>query len=229
VARLESEALQARVELDRSKHLQEHARRVLAASVGGGQLEGVNLSGALDDVLGVSKLENLFAELRATEAVEQSEVEKQKARLKLAKKERIPDLNLDLFYRRLESTKQDAFDVGLRIPLPVFNRPGQKVRAANADVAAAEARLENTRIQTRLQEHEAEAHLEIALQAARLLRDEIRPRADKILKTATARYKEGDMSLAELLPRRGEWLRVQENYLNSLRMVVESWTLIQLN
>lgn len=225
VARIESETLQAQVELNRAHHIQEHARRILAAAIGTPNAHAFTLAGELDDLLGISIIDALVAELKTTETISETDVLRQEARLTLARKERIPDLNLDLFYRRLEETKRDAFDVGFRIPIPIFSRSAQKIRAARADVTAAEARLENTRVQSRLQEHELRAHLETALQSANLLKNEIRPRADKILQTASTRYQAGDMSLSELLPRRKEWLAVQQSYLDSLREILEVWSI----
>jgi cobalt-zinc-cadmium efflux system outer membrane protein len=150
VARIESETLLAQVELNRAHHIQEHARRIFAAAIGTANAHAFVLEGELDHLLGISTIDALIAELKAAESLSETDLQRHEARLTLARQERIPDLNLDLFYRRLEETKRDAFDVGFRIPIPVFSRSAQKIRAARADVTAAEARLENTRLQSRL-------------------------------------------------------------------------------
>lgn len=217
VSRVESELLQSKVEVKRAKHFQDYARKALASSIGDSKLVSAAPKGNLDEVIGLSSIEEFVKELRARESLGEAEVSTQEARLKLAKRERIPDVNLELLYRRLEGSRENAFDVGLRVPIPVFGSGRQRVREASAELAAAEARLENTRIQTRLREHEVRAHLETALESVQLLRDEVRPRASDVLRVSTTRYQAGDISLSDFLQRRREWLSVQEKYLAAIR------------
>ena len=55
------------------------------------------------------------------------------------------------------------------------------------------------------------------------LREEILPRADRVLQGAEVRYRAGDMSLTELLPVRRDWTRVRLDYLEALHEVMQAW------
>lgn len=225
LARAESQALRAKVELKRAEHLQEHARKALLAEIGDPKLSALKLKGEIDDLLGLDHLTLLVQEMKTAESLGEAAVQQQKAALALARKERIPDLKLELLYRREETSREDAFDIGISIPIPLFDRSRAKIQAASAELRAAQARLENTRLKAEVEQHELRAHLETALDIATLIRTQIQPRAVRTLDAATSRYKAGDTSLAEYLRRRGEYLEVQEAYLNNLRAIAEIWTL----
>jgi outer membrane protein TolC len=62
-----------------------------------------------------------------------------------------------------------------------------------------------------------------AIASATLLREEILPRAERVLENAEARYASGDMSLAELLPIRRDWTRARLDYLEALNEVMQAW------
>jgi hypothetical protein len=82
--------------------------------------------------------------------------------VKLAKAERIPDVNLDLLYRRLEGSRENAFDVGVRIPIPLFDSK-RKIRQAEQELRGSEARFERVRNQIGLEQHELELGTSIGL------------------------------------------------------------------
>jgi cobalt-zinc-cadmium efflux system outer membrane protein len=183
------------------------------------------LEGNIDDLLGVPIIESLLKEFDAQESIAAAHTEVQSARLKLAKKERIPDVNVELLYRRIEASKQEAVDVGIRIPVPLFSKSKQKINAAKADLAASEARREVTRNERAVQEHELRAHLDHAIKESQLIKNELRPRADRVFKAATARFDAGDISISELILARREWLAIQTDYLQSLRQIAAAWSL----
>jgi cobalt-zinc-cadmium efflux system outer membrane protein len=123
----------------------------------------------------------------------------------------------------LESSKENAFDVGLIIPLPLFDRNQGRLREARAEVAAAEARSRSTQNALSVRLHEAHAQLATALANSRTLNAEVLPRADIVLKATEARFAVGDIGLTELLPVRRDWAAVQLTYLESLRDVMQAW------
>lgn len=67
---------------------------------------------------------------------------------------------MELLYHRLEATSANTVDMGLRIPLPLFNRNQGKLREARAEQAAAEARARMTQneLSTRVRESLFAAH-----------------------------------------------------------------------
>lgn len=224
-ARVEIEFSRARLEHQRASALHLQALATLANAIGRPALRVDSINGSLETAFDVPALEELAASLNRHPAIASADaaVASQTARVDLAKAERVPDINVELLYRRIESDKSNTFDVGLRIPLPLFDRNRGKISAARADLTAVEARATATRNDLAQRLRESHTQLANALAAARTLRTEILPRAETVSKTAEARHAAGDISLAELLPIRSEVAASQLTYLESLRDVMQAW------
>lgn len=144
------------------------------------------------------------------------------ARIRLAKSERVP--NVDLFYRRLQGTRENAYDVGLRIPIPLFDRKRGRVREAESELRSVEASLESTRNQIGLELRSRELVLERALESASVLQSDVLPKVEASLRGAEVRYAAGDTSLPDVLAVRREATAARLQYLGALRAVIEAWT-----
>jgi cobalt-zinc-cadmium efflux system outer membrane protein len=229
LARAEMELARAKVERQRASSLREQATVALAGAMGDATLTVKSLEGSLDVTFEIPALESLAAGLAAQPEMAAADVDlrARNARLDLARAERVPDVKVELLYRRLEASKEDTFDVGLSMPLPLFDRNQGRLREARAEVAAAEARSRSTRNELVFRLRQAHAALTAALANNRALKTEILPRADTVLKTAEARYAAGDTSLGEVLPVRRDWAAVQLTYLESLREVMQAWGELQ--
>ncbi len=225
LARIEIEFARAKVEVQRSQSLREQAMLGLAAAIGDSRLSVKSLAASLDTTFEIPTLESLAASLSAQPefALADANVRASNARIDLAKAERIPDVKVEALYHRLEATKENTFDIGLSIPLPLFNRNQGKLREARAEVAAAEARSRRTENELNLRLRESYAQLTSALAASRALQTEILPRAETVLKSAESRYAAGDTSLADVLPVRRDWAAIQLSHLESLRDVMQAW------
>ena len=225
LARAEIEQARARMEARRSGTLREQARLALAAAVSAPELRVESLAGDLSAAFEVPSLETLAAHLAAhPELLEAQAAQRASAaRVELALAERIPDVSAEVLYRRLEATRQDTVDIGLRIPLPFFN-PGQgRVREARAEAAAAEARVRLTRGELQARLNSVHAELATTLAGSRALKQEILPRAETVLRAAEARHAAGDVALGELLLARRDSVAVRMSYLESLRDVMRAW------
>ena len=225
LARVEMELARATVELQRAESLREQALVTLAAAMGDAALQVRSLAGSLEASFEIPTLESLVATLSAQPESAQAEadIRARSARVDLAQAERIPDVKVELLYHRLEASRQDTFDVGLSIPLPLFNRNQGRLREARAEVAAAEARSRMTQNELTARLRASYLQLTAALANGRTLQTEILSRAETVVKGAEARYAAGDISLAELLPVRRDWAAVQLSYLESLRDVMQAW------
>ena len=225
LARVEIEFARARVEVQRSQSLREQAMLGLAAAIGDSRLSVKSLAGSLDTTFEIPTLEALAASLSAQPelALADASLRASNARIDLARAERIPDVKVEALYHRLEATKENTFDIGLSIPLPLFNRNRGKLREARAEAAAAEARSRMTENELNLRLRESYAKLTSALATSRALQAEILPRAETVLKSAESRYAAGDTSLADVLPVRRDWAAVQLSHLESLRDVMLAW------
>ncbi|MBM3840748.1 MAG: TolC family protein [Verrucomicrobia bacterium] len=225
LARSEMELVRAQVELRRAEALSEHAMVELKAAIGDPGLPVKTLVGSLDAIFEIPTLETLAANLSGHPEVASAvaAVRVRQAQVDLAKAERIPDVRVEALYRRLEASKENAFDIGLMIPLPLFDRNQGRLREARAEVAAAEARSRSTQNALRVRLHDAHAQLTTALANSRALNADVLPRADLVLKATEARFAAGDIGLAELLPVRRDWAAVRLTYLESLRDVMQAW------
>lgn len=229
VARMEMEFARAQVEVQRSQSLREQAMLGLAAAIGDSRLAVKSLAGSLETTFEIPTLELLAANLSARPevALADASLRASNARIDLAKAERIPDVKVEALYHRLEATKENTFDIGLSIPLPLFNRNQGRLREALAEADAAEARSRMTGNELNLRLCESYVQLTSALAASRALQTEILPRAETVLKSAESRYAAGDTSLADVLPVRRDWAAIQLSHLESLRDVVQAWAQVR--
>lgn len=223
LARIESEEAQHRLELHESTRLHHAALDGLATAIGDYRVHIEPLSGSLEDTLQLAAIKSeAFGGDHPAIATAESQVKAREARLKLARSERIPDVNVDLLYRRIESSRENAFDFGIRIPIPLFDRKS-RVRQAQHELRAAEARYDNVRNQIGHEQHELELQLRSALAAVELFKTDVLPKTGKALAAAEARFNAGDISLAELLPIRREHHAARLRYSEAIRVVLVSW------
>ena len=229
LARVEMEATRARMELVRVRSLRGQALVALATAMGEPGLHIESLQGDLEQALAIPDLEELTRGLEQNPRIRtaKAEVALNEARVELAKARRIPDVSLDLFYRRLEESNQHGFDVGIAIPLPVFNRNQGGVRSAEARRLGAEARARATKNELVRDLRAAHAQLSRALGFVAILRDELLPKADLVLKSTEARFRAGDANLLEVIPVQREWTALQLEYVNGLRIVMVAWSDLQ--
>jgi cobalt-zinc-cadmium efflux system outer membrane protein len=225
LARVEMELARARAEWLRAESLREQALVTLASAMGDAALQVKSLAGSLEATFEIPTLESLVATLstQPESAQAEADVRARRARVDLAEAERIPDVKVEVLYHRLEASRQDTFDVGLSIPLPLFNRNQGRLREARAEVVAAEARSRLTQNELTARLRASYLQLTAALANGRTLKTEILSRAETVVNGAEARYAAGDISLAEILPVRRDWAAAQLSYLESLRDVMQAW------
>ncbi len=225
LARVEMELARSKVELQRAGALRQQALVTLASAMGDATISVKSLDGSLEATFEIPTLEILTASLSAQpeSAQAEAEVRAREARVDLARADRIPDVKVELLYHRLDASQQNTFDLGLSIPLPLFDRNQGRLREARAEAAAAEARSRMTRNELTAKLRESHLQLTAALTSSHTLKTEILSRAETVLKGAEARYAAGDISLADLLPVRRDWAAVQLSYLESLRDVMQGW------
>lgn len=225
LARVEMELARVKVELKRADSLREQALVALASAMGDATLTVKSLAGTLESAFEIPTLETLAANLSAQPetALAEADIRARSARVDLAKAQRIPDVRVELLYHRLEASRENTLDVGLSIPLPLFDRSQGRLHEARAEVTAAEARARLTQNELNARLRESYLQLTNALASSGTLKTEILSRAETVLRSAEARYAAGDISLAEILPVRRDWAAAQLSYLESLRDVMQAW------
>ncbi len=224
VGQAEVEWGRARLALEQATSGRAQAVEALVTAIGDPTLHVESLEGALEGPLALPTLEALATRLEQSPfiAAADADIAVQRARIDLADSQRIPDVSVELLYRRVGDV-ENTVDVGLRLPIPLFNRYQGSIREARADFVAAEARARSARNALAQELQTAYRTLATATAAATLLRDEVLPRAENVLRSAETRYASGDISLAELLPIRRDWTRVRLDYLDALQDVMQAW------
>lgn len=230
LARAELEEARARLEEDKAHGLRELAFIALAAALGAPELRFDAVEGPLESALELPTLQSVLAALEhgPHAALAKADVDAARAAVEHAGAERIPDLSIDLVYRRIGAADRNAFDVGVAIPLPLFDRNQGRIREAEAQRREAEARGRATRDEAVRHVRESHAKLAEALGHVKLAREEILPRSELILRGAEARHAAGDLSLADLIPVRREAAAARLAYLDGLRELMEAWGELRL-
>jgi cobalt-zinc-cadmium efflux system outer membrane protein len=224
VAQAEIEHHRAQLDLESAQSRQQQALEALAVAVGAPDLQVGSLEGTLDPPPAVPDVEALIAQLEASPfaAAAEAAIAAQQARVDLVQARRIPDLTLDLAYRRIGDI-DNAVDVGVRMPLTLFDRQQGALHEARSDLAAAEALAQAREQELMLDLRAAYRTLTRALDQVTKLQHVILPRAERVLRVTEARYTSGDVSLSELLPVRRDWTQLRLDYLDALHDVKQAW------
>ncbi len=229
VARAEMEIIRTGVELARAKAMRDQSLLALAVAIGEPKTAIESLTGSLETTFALPALESLLVKLAGhpVMAAGSSELLAKDARIKLAEAQRIPDVKVDLLYRRIESEKRNAIDLGFSIPLPLFDRKQGRIKEAQAEreVSRVNAQLQQNDLAALLRSAYADLKAALAINAA--IKSEVLPRSESILKTAEARYAAGDISLNEILPLRRDAAAVRLTHLESLRETFQAWSTLQ--
>lgn len=223
-ARAELEEIRARLERDRARTLRESAFAGLAAAIGEPGLRVGGVEGDLETAIDVPALEAILATIEAGPHVAAALADQRaaEARVELARAQRIPDISLELLYRRLGTEDENAFDAGFGLAIPIFDRNQGRLREAKGEVSAARARVELTRSESEAKVREGFARLSRAVAQAKAIKDEALPRADAVLKAMEARVAAGDAGPVEAAPVRRERAALGLAWLEALREALEA-------
>lgn len=224
VAQAEIEHHRAQVDLQDAQSKQQQAKEALAVAVGAPTLQVGMLEGTFEPVPEVPTLEALMARLDTSPfaAAANAAVAAQQARVDLVHARRIPDLTLDLAYRRIGDI-ENTMDIGVRMPLALFDRQQGALNEAQSALVEAEALAQAREHELQLDLRAAYRTLTRALDQVRRLRQDILPRAERVLNITETRYTTGDVSLSELLPVRRDWTRLRLDYLGALHDMQQAW------
>jgi cobalt-zinc-cadmium efflux system outer membrane protein len=225
VSRARIELALARLHRDRAESHQKSARIALSAAIGRdvGEVEG-----ALEAAIELPALEKLARDLESHPVLRaaRADVRAQEARMELVRSLRIPDVNVEVLYRRSEEFDEDSFDAGIAVALPIFDRGRGRMREARAERRAAEARAQSSALNLSRDLQAAHLRLSRALASSRTLKEELVTPQEEIVRSFEVRYSAGDASLSEVLPARRDMSAARLDYLETLREVLEAWAVL---
>ena len=147
--------------------------------------------------LDASALAARLAESNPRLRAARAEAARREALSSVARRARIPDLNVSVFRQREIDKEANGFSVGIKLPLWNANR-GEIARAeAEQGVATAVAARERIDVLTELEARLTD--LVVASEQTALLEGEILPQAARSLELARLLFEEGETSLLDLL------------------------------
>lgn len=224
-ARAELEAARARVSVQRAEIAAKRALIELSGALGHAQLAVSEVEGQLESSLSLPELERVLARIEESPILRAhaAAIEEGQAAILYEEARRVPDIDVGVFYRWLAETDENAFDVAIALPIPIFDQREGALRRAQAAVLEARANYQkaDTSLATTIQTVYWKLNEE--LEIARLYREELTPRSETVLRAADERYRAGDVSLADLIPIRREHRELRLSYLAVLRSIATHW------
>ena len=206
----------ARAEVARRRTAEATARMRLAIAVGIEPAEVTGVRGHLTVEPAVPAIDDLLADLDATprSRIAGAEVAGRNAAVDAASRSRWPDLAVEAGLR--STPDGDAFDAGVSLRVPLFDRGGARTSAARATAAAAGQRALAARRELVAAVHQAHAELAESVASAVLYDDVVVPEATAALRAAEAAYAAGDADLTGTLQITRDWLAARMVRLDAL-------------
>lgn len=140
--------------------------------------------------------------LRPDVLAAQTDLEGGKAELRLQKAGRIPDPTVSLGVEHDppdNGPAADTINVGVSFPLPLWNRNGGNIKAAQAAVDQFQAALGKARTQAMADLATARSEYDEAYQRWLRYRDEVAPQSARVRDAVAFQYEKGAASLVDLL------------------------------
>ncbi|MCB9960847.1 MAG: TolC family protein [Hyphomonas sp.] len=143
-------------------------------------------------------------------AAAKAAVDAREAELKRARAEAIPDVTLSGGVRRFEATGDSAFIAGLSLPLPLFDRGSDTVRATRLRGDAAKVSAEAVEARLRAEQAAATATARAANTRLSILTEEALPEAEAAFEAADQGYAIGRFDLTTTLQARAALIDVRQ-------------------
>jgi cobalt-zinc-cadmium efflux system outer membrane protein len=223
LVQLEVDLERYRADLESTERALPAAFRRLAASVGVNDLPPAPVAGSLEAALPDYDLERLRTYVLGVHPdVRSAQVGVERARLVLrrAQVEPIPNVTVRAGYTRQYENKSDDWDVGVSLPIPVWDRNQGNIHAAQARLG--EAVQEVSRVQNDLVARLATAFASYAPARTRAerYRTAILPRAEEAHRLALQAYQGGQFEYLRVLQAQRA---VVEANLEYVRALGEAW------
>lgn len=146
-----------------------------------------------------------------------ADLRRSRADLDLERSLAIPDPTVSAGFRRFRDSGDNAFTVGVSVPIPVFNQNRGAIARARAEVMAAEAELAAERLEQERRLTLARGQLAAAFDAASALRDSVVPLAERTFADAGEAYRQGKFSYLDVLDAQGALFDARRDLIDALR------------
>lgn len=146
----------------------------------------------------------------------QGQLAARQAQANVERAARVPDVTLSVGTQKDDQAGRRQAVVGLSVPLPLFNRNEDALRAALRRVDAAGDELAAARADTAAALTAAHTRYATARQEARLLRDDVVPGARAAYEQTLKGFEYGKFSLLDVLDAQRTWFQAQSRQWDSL-------------
>lgn len=217
-SRAEVERSTATIALDTAMREREIARKNLATLLGEEKVMFTLDSSAFyavtkPDIAGIEdKLQANPDLVKLNSSLEQS-----KARLDLEKANAIPDPRLNVGVRDFRDNGDQAFVVGVSLPIPVFNANRGNIEKARNEMSRAEFENRNAALTINADLTRAEQQMENAYLRAETLKHEVLPSADKAFRLSREGYGAGRFPYLEVLDAQRSLFGVKQQHIAALK------------
>ena len=144
-------------------------------------------------------------------------LEQSKARLDLERANAIPDPRLSVGVRDFRDSGDQAFVVGVSLPIPVFNANRGNIQKARSDVSRAEQENRNAALNINNDLTRAEQQMENAYMRAETLKRDVLPSADKAFRLSREGYGLGRFPYLEVLDAQRSLFGVKQQQIAALK------------
>ena len=208
----------SRIELERAKRWLEATRKQLAASWGSTSPTFEKVDAELKVIIPIPSAEQLVYRISNNPDIARwiVEIEKRQASVELEDAMRIPDLTFRGGIRRFNETDNNAFVLGLSIPLPIFNRNQGGVLEARYSLAKADAERRAVSIQVQAALSNAYRELSTSFAEATALKNEVLPGAQSAFDAAAEGYRQGKFGYLDVLDAQRTLFEVRVQYIHTL-------------
>lgn len=145
------------------------------------------------------------------------ESERKDSLYNLAKTERSADPTVSVGVRRFEEGSDNAFLVGLSIPLQVFNKNQGNIAKAQAEIVQTQSDSQQYELNLKQSLFENWQNWKTAYSEASHLKTKLLPAADKSFHLAQSAYERGRFTYLEVLDAQRTLINARDQYLNTLR------------
>jgi cobalt-zinc-cadmium efflux system outer membrane protein len=195
-----------------------YARKQLASFWGQDKPLFKQAAGNLDSIEQLPKLEDLTNQLKLNPEYTrwEAEISKSQAVLDLEKSNAIGDITIGAGVKRFHETDDNAFVIGISIPLPLSDRNQGAKQEAVYNLAKSRQEQKAAWIKMRNEFNQTYQEFANSYSQARSLKNEVLPAAIEMFEAATKAYREGKVDYLNVLDAQRTLFDVKDEYIESI-------------
>lgn len=214
----------SRIELERAKRMLEAFRKSLAVTWGSVSPAFKNVAGDFDVIFPIPSTEEITHRVSMNPDIARwvVEMEQRRAAVKLEEAMRIPDLTISSGVRRLNETNDNAFVLGVSIPIPIFNLNQGGVLKARYRLAKAEEERRAVEVRVHTALAETYQNLSAAFSEVTALKNDVLPGAQSAFEAASEGYRQGKFGFLDVLDAQRTLVDARSQYIEALNVYHKS-------